>query len=69
MTASLREIWTHMNTMDESTLPPLNKPVMLAEKGSERRQWFIFRTVKARRFTCTTSSFTHWRGELMVDFP
>lgn len=67
--ADLREIWTEIDLMDEASFPPLNRPVLLAEKDGDYRGWFIFRSVKQRRFTCQNHAYTHWRGELSVDNP
>lgn len=65
----LREIWTELDANDPVSFPPLDKPVLLAEKGGQYRGWYHFRSTKQRDYVCRTYSYTHWRGELMVDFP
>lgn len=65
----LSEIWTAIDLMDERTFPPLKKRVLMAEKDGDRSGWYKFSAVNQRRFACANLGFTHWRGELKVDFP
>ncbi len=62
--------WTAIEPGKSETMPPINEPVLMVRAKREfLRQWHKFLTPEHRAYTIGKHFYTHWRREMMSDFP